>query len=693
MVKKWLALLLAMLMVLSLGAAAFAAEGDEEEEEEEIVVPPELIAQMGYSAAYAVAHGVDPNEIVFYDHVTVGNPTHLDGNFFTNLWGNATSDIDVRNLIHGYNLIRWDGENGMFTVDPSVVSAVGVTENAAGDRTYTLVLQPDLRYSDGTPITAWDYAFSFLLLMSREVQEAGAVPMQRGFIAGSDNYTWGAQDLLSGVNVVADNTIAITLDNAYLPFFYEMGLLSCNPYPISVIAPGVSVYDDGDGVYLENSAGPGGAPVFTAELLNRTLNDPVTGYRTHPSVVSGPYVLDSFDGTTAEFSSNPYFRGNAYGELPLVSKLTYTLADNDTMVEKLQSGEFDLLNKVTNVNTINQGMTAITEGGTRMSNYPRTGQSYIVFAWEKPTVSSRYVRQAIAWCMDRDAVVADYTGNYGIRVDGYYGVGQWMYGLVNGTIAPPVEPPENQFDQQAQEEYEKELEAWEELSLEDLTDYELDLDQARALLAADGWELNADGLREKWINGEKVVLDLTMLVVEGNRIAEAFEKYLIPNLEEVGIRLNIQYAPMSEISRNVYKVEDRDADMIYFASNYDMVFDPSVFFEVGGEWDFTNMTDREVYNRAVDMRETEPGEVLEYMQKWVLFQERFNEVLPMLPLYSNVYFDFYTDLLQDYDISERTTWGEAIVGSVKAEIPEIPEEELPEGETAEAGDGEIIIDG
>ena len=34
MVKKWLALLLAVLMVLSLGATAFAAEGDEEEKEE-----------------------------------------------------------------------------------------------------------------------------------------------------------------------------------------------------------------------------------------------------------------------------------------------------------------------------------------------------------------------------------------------------------------------------------------------------------------------------------------------------------------------------------------------------------------------------------------------------------------------------------------------------------------------------------
>ena len=689
--KKWIAWLLAAVMLFSLGTLAFAAEDDEEEEEEGPA--PELIAEMGYSAAYAVWKGIDPSEIIYYDHLTVGNTTQMDGNFFTNLWGNATSDIDVRSLIHGYNLIRWDGDYGMFTADPSVVAGISAADNAAGDRTYTFVLQPNLRYSDGSLITAWDYAFSFLLLMSDEITGAGAVPMQKDFIVGSENYNSGAQDLLSGVRVTDDETISITLSNTYLPFFYEMGLLSCNPYPISVIAPGVSVFDDGNGVYLENSAGGGGQPIYTAELLNRTLNDPVTGYRTHPAVVSGPYTLTSFDGTTAEFRRNPYFVGNAYGELPLIETLTYTLSENDTMVGTLEDGEFDLLNKVTNTETISQGIELMAQGSHRMSNYPRIGLSYIIFDWEKPTVSSPYVRQAIAYCMDRDAVVADYTGNFGIRVDGYYGVGQWMYGIVNGTIAPPVDPPENEFDAEAMAEYEKELEAWEELSLENLTDYELDLDKARELLAADGWTLNADGVREKQINGQPVTLDLTMLVVEGHRIISALEEYLIPNLEEVGIRLTLKYASMPEVTKDVYKTENRDEDMIFYASNFDALFDPAVFFEVGSDeedWSFTRLTDRSVYDLAVDMRETEPGEVLEYMQKWVAFQERFNEVLPMIPLYSNVYFDFFTDLLQDYEISERSTWGEAIIGASKAFIPELPEEDLEEEEEFETGEVTII---
>lgn len=672
--KKWIALLLAMLMVMSLGVQAFAEEATEEKEE--IVVPPELIAEMGYSAAYAVANGVNPNDIVFYDHVTVGNTTQMNGDFFTDLWGNATSDVDVRNLIHGYNLIRWDGENGMFTADSSVVSAVGVTENAAGDRTYTFVLQPDLRYSDGSLITARDYAFSYLLRMSRELEQAGAVPMQKGYIVGSGNYTWGAQDILSGVHVVANNTIAVTLDNAYLPFFYEMGLLSCNPYPISVIAPGVSVYDDGDGVYLENTAGRGGAPVFSAALLERTINDPVTGYRTHPTVVSGPYTMTSYDGTTAEFTRNPYFNGTAYGEMPLIEKITYTHVSNDEMIDRLKNGEVDILNKVTNVTSINQGIGMIGEGATAMSNYPRSGLSFVAFACENPTVSSNAVRRAIAYCMDRDAIVQDYTGNYGVRIDGFYGVGQWMYGLANGTITPPVEAPENEYDAAAKAAYEKELKDWEAISIDDLDPYALDVQKAADILAGDGWALNADGVREKWVNGQQVKLDLTLLYPEGNRIAESFEKYLVPNLAEAGIKLTLKAAPLADVAATAVQEGARDVDMFYMASNFDLIFDPAVYFsaEPGDTRAFTRLADRALYDRALAMRETEPGEVLEYMQAWVGFQKRFNEQLPAIPIYSNVYFDFFTDLIHDYDVAQSSTWSEGIIGAVKAEIPAVEEE-------------------
>ena len=38
-------------------------------------------------------------------------------------------------------------------------------------------------------------------------------------------------------------------------------------------------------------------------------------------------------------------------------------------------------------------------------------------------------------------------------------------------------------------------------------------------------------------------------------------------------------------------------------------------------------------------------------------------MLPLIPVYSNVYFDFYTSDLMNYDIVRYITWGDAIVPS------------------------------
>ena len=282
--------------------------------------------------------------------LVVANPTPMRGQFFTDLWGNATSDIDVRDLLHAYNLIYWDAQNGMFTADPSVVSGLAATTDKDGDRTYTIVLADGLRYSNGVKITAWDYAFSYLFTISPEVAEIGGAPLRREQIVGYQAFIEEGKPL-SGVRVLADDILSVTLDHAYLPFFYELGLLSCVPYPISAIAPGVVVRDDGKGVYLANADGSR-EPRFTAELLEKTVLDPETGYLSHPSVVSGPYTLVSWDGVTAEFDLNPYYKGNRLGQKPSIRHLTYTLTTSDTMIDELKSGKVGLLNKVTRADAI-----------------------------------------------------------------------------------------------------------------------------------------------------------------------------------------------------------------------------------------------------------------------------------------------------------------------------------------------------
>ena len=63
------------------------------------------------------------------------------------------------------------------------------------------------------------------------------------------------------------------------------------------------------------------------------------------------------------------------------------------------------------------------------------------------------------------------------------------------------------------------------------------------------------------------------------------------------------------------------------------------------------------------MRMTEPGDVLSYCQKWIAFQEYYSEVLPAIPVYSNVYFDFYTPNLQEYYVGSSASWAQLIMPS------------------------------
>ncbi len=158
--KKFLCVILSlMLFVPVLGLGEEAEEGTEETEE--YVAPEELI---------------------------VTHPTITKGDFFTEMFGNDTADIDVRALIHGYNLVNWDQNQGVYVLDPTVVTQVLVTDDELGNRSYNLVLAEDLYYSDGTPITAWDYAFSLLLMMAPEVEEIGGKIYRAQHLLGYEEY-------------------------------------------------------------------------------------------------------------------------------------------------------------------------------------------------------------------------------------------------------------------------------------------------------------------------------------------------------------------------------------------------------------------------------------------------------------------------------------------------------------------------
>ena len=889
--KSYLALLLAMLLAMSMMLPAWAEAPQEE----------------------ALDDAAAEEEIEYPDELRVGHPTITKGDFFTEMFGNDTADIDVRALIHGYNLVNWDQSQGVYLIDESVVQNVLVLENDLGDRTYYFGLYDDLCYNDGTPITAWDYAFSLLLMMSKEVEQIGGKIYRSEHILGSHEYLTGEKNYLSGVGVLDDYQLVITLDHNFLPYFFETGLFLCVPYPIQEIAPGCKVYagaeEDlgngyGYGIYIGNEDPSITEPIYTAELLQKTIMDPETGYNSHPKVTCGPYTLVDYDYQTAHFEINPYFKGAwlyntlpenfrfdvankegvgsgvvtnshsgpniieveredeegnpnpMYLVLPTIEKISFSLADNDTMAQDLIDGTFHLINKVTYGPTIleclgangasaealmpgaeeeeaaeapegeaaegeeaeaveaeeaseegeaaeeasEEGEAADTaeeaeeieteaaaaaeepaeeeaeeaepvaedeeaeaaeepvadeeeaaaeedeeaaadeeaaegeeeeedaSGGDviRFQNYPRIGLAFLTFTYDWPTVHDKEVRQAMAWCMDRDAMTQEYTSGFGLVVNGYYGIEQWEYLICTGQLEYPINfiTDETHTDEDleewakhknmyatTEEEYEDLVAAWEMLSLDNLTNYnvydlendpdreeKVGIDKANALLDSAKWTLNRNGepydpekddVRCKMIDDQLVALDLTMMYPEGNHMVEIMEDNFFANLKEVGIKITPVPAKMEDLLRSYYREDERTTDMIYLATNFHVIVDPSITYSTDPTpdheiWKTTYSDDEDLWYRAVNMRQTDPRDVFDYVSKWISFQERYNEVLPTIPIYSNIYFDFYTPQLQNYYITAHVTWSQAILQSYFGEDLE----PLPEEETGEE-DGEF----
>nr|AHF26085.1 bacterial extracellular solute-binding proteins, family 5 Middle [uncultured bacterium Contigcl_1764b] len=630
-----------------------------------------------------------------YEELVVGNPTPMDGKFFTGMWGNATSDIDVRTLVNSYYLTTWAYDTGVFKANPvTIAGEVTIQEDATGDRTYLFCLCDDLYYSDGNQITAWDYAFSVLFQAAPEIAELGGLPMDLSYLKGYEEYYNGEVPYLAGVRVIDDLMIEFTVKGEYLPYFFELFRMGFLPYPIYEIAPGCKVYDDGEGIYIGNEDPTVTEKIFTVDLLQATVMDPENGYLSHPTVGSGPYVLTSWDGEVCTFEINPYFKYNEFGEKPSIPKLRYTLAKNEDMVELLEADEFQLLNKVVREDVILKGTQLVASGkGYAMQNYPRIGLSFIVFTPDMPALQEQNVRKAIAYCMDKEKMREEYTAGYGMTMDGLIGIGQWMYGMVMGTEDFPVPVPENPTAAE-QLEYEQLIQEWEDLSLDGLEHYELNVDKAVRLLEKNGWTLNENGeafrpgvdeVRCKQIGNELVKMDLTCAYPVTNFMAVSMETLFVPHLQEAGIRLTLIPMTMKELLRSYNDKDVEDIDMFYLGDDFNIEFDPQLFFLAGDpdapEEDTLAWAHSQMAEWAHKMCETEPTDALGFVKKWITFQEHLSDLLPLIPVYSNVYFDFYTGDLMNYDIIKYITWGDAIVpASYYDAFAYKGEEEEPEDE-------------
>ncbi len=412
------------------------------------------------------------------DSIILGNSTELSGQFRYAAFGKSSpgaSDNDIEGLTTGLETVSTTKEGG-YTWNDTVVESHEEVTNEDGSLTYTIKIKDDLKFSDGSAVTAKDYlAFAMAFgspvgteAASRESSYRTVVGWQNAYqkYTGPDS-TEGTKEF-AGLHLIDDHTFSVTVPADYANYFYKItyGGFSAN-YAAAWLGEGVEIKDDGNGCYLSDefyAKDADGKYIQAANIKKLCTDISAENYAAFPW--SGPYAVKSFDNTdsTATLVKNEYYKGNYEGTTPKIGTIIYKKIVPATQIEDLKAGGLDVIAAITGGAETDEALKVAdeSEGKFVYTHYSRAGYGKLGFRADYGPAQFTSVRQAIALCMDRAQFAKDFTGGYGGVVDGPYYTGSWMYkaAVDQGML---------------------------------LDSYATSADAAIEVLEADGWVYNADG--------------------------------------------------------------------------------------------------------------------------------------------------------------------------------------------------------
>ena len=368
--------------------------------------------------------------------IILGNSTDLSGKFRYAAFGATqpgAADLDVYNLATGLGTVETTKEGG-YEYNKTVVKEHSEVDNEDGSRTYTITIYDDLKFSDGSAITAKDYLV-FPLVFSSPVAVAAAGKDHKAglnFVGFESFNTYDGTEgsgtkEFAGLRLIDDYTFSITISPDYLPYFYAVTYAGLTPYYRAMWIGDADVKDDGNGCYLtESFYAKNGDKFEKADLITATAQNTD---ETYP--YTGAYAVKSYDNSdkSAVLEINPYFKGNYEGAKPSIQKVVYKKIVTSTQLEDLKAGTLDVIAGITGGDETNEALALAdaSEGKYVYTHYSRAGYGKLGFRADYGPVKYAEVRQAIAYCMDRAKFAKDFTGGYGGVVDGPYYAGSWMY--------------------------------------------------------------------------------------------------------------------------------------------------------------------------------------------------------------------------------------------------------------------------
>ena len=266
--------------------------------------------------------------------------------------------------------------------------------------TYTFHLRPNLKFSDGSPLTADDVAFT-LTLLDDPKYTSGVIDISTANIVGADAYKNGNATSISGIKVINPTTIQISTDKP-------------NPLDLSLL-----------GGYILSKA-------YYGKDYKKGQLDYLKALYSAP-MGAGPYKFDQYvTGQEIRYTANP----NYYGGKPKVEHLIYKVTTKDTALQTFQTGETDLDSFNTDQDTLDQ-LQSLGFASIKIRTVPDYG--YISINSKKPYLKDTAVRQALNYGLDRQKIIDVKYKGYGEVANVFTAPTLWSYtedGVVKYNFDP-----------------------------------------------------------------------------------------------------------------------------------------------------------------------------------------------------------------------------------------------------------------
>lgn len=402
--------------------------------------------------------------------IIIGNTTELSGNLRHSTFGvssPAASDLDIDGLINGYSTVVAN-KVGDYQYDSTVVESHEDTVNEDGTRTFTVKIKNDLKFSDGTPITAKNFLY-FLMAFSTPItatKEGGGSNTAGQAYVGYKEYSQfdGTNDgkiiykkdkdgkdttdvdytiskKFKGVRLIDEYTYSLTATEDYAMYFYGITLAGLSPTAKAMYMGNNDVKDDGDGCYIveaENAAdkfyntkteGEVTSYTFASYIRKSATNTNQAGEDKIP--FTGAYMIDNYDkaNKTCTLVRNDQYKGNFEGQKGGFDKIVYIQIVSETQLTQLEQGQVNVVAGITGGTDTDAALKLVREKPDSFASvdYARAGYGKLGFRSDFGPAMFQEVRQAIAYSIDRPAFAKQFNGGYGGVVDGPYYTGAWMY--------------------------------------------------------------------------------------------------------------------------------------------------------------------------------------------------------------------------------------------------------------------------